>query len=71
MIGRIFSKEAGEKIMNSNFAAKIKEKEYYESARQLGKSSVYASACVYDGATEALSMIGKIKIFWRYENLIK
>ena len=59
-IGRLFNKETGQKMMKSDLESKIKEKQYYGSAVKVGESSLYASACVYDGVTEALSMIGKV-----------
>jgi len=56
-------------MMKSDLELKIKEKQYYGSAVKVGESSLYASACMYDGVTEALSMIGKVKLMiW---NLIK
>jgi hypothetical protein len=52
-------KRVGEKIMNSELGHKFEQSKYHDSVTTVGKSSLYAVACLYDGLIESISVIGK------------
>ncbi len=46
--------------MDSELGHKFEHSKYHDSVTSIGKSSMYAAACIYDGFIEALTLIGKI-----------
>jgi hypothetical protein len=52
-------KRVGEKIMDSELGHKFEHSKYHDSVTCIGKSSMYAAACIYDGWIEALTLIGR------------
>lgn len=46
--------------MGSELGHKFEHSKYHDSVAGIGRSSMYAAACIYDGFIEALTLIGKI-----------
>lgn len=61
-VGKEVTKEVGRQVQKSEMGQKFENYKYHDNIVEVGKSSLHAVACVYEGMAEALTIIGKLKM---------
>jgi len=58
-VGKEISKEVGKQVQKTDMAKKFEKSKYHDTVVEVGKSSLHAVACLYEGMAEALTIVGK------------